>query len=173
VAPSRQCSKTRSLSRKRIISTACTWPMRGPNWCSNTARRQHRLSSALPALTTRDQFSEVVRHATAHRRFQITTDGFAPYRSAISNTLHDRLRLRAARQGLPQTAMMERSATAPRKYGSRSHGAARSRKNLHIDCRTQQFIAPHGHLSIHAIDERAQQEMGEYWGHYRVLVRVL
>ena len=31
-----------------------------------------------------------MRHATAHSRFQITTDGFAPYRSAISNTLHDR-----------------------------------------------------------------------------------
>jgi hypothetical protein len=33
---------------------------------------------------------EGVRHATAHSRFQITTDGFGPYKSAISNTLHDR-----------------------------------------------------------------------------------
>jgi transposase-like protein/IS1 family transposase len=33
-----------------------------------------------------DQFIEGVRHATAHIRFQITTDGFGPYRSAISNT---------------------------------------------------------------------------------------
>lgn len=39
---------------------------------------------------TTDQFIEGVRHATAHGRFQITTDGFAPYKSAISNTLHDR-----------------------------------------------------------------------------------
>src|SRR5665213_2613097 len=39
---------------------------------------------------TTDQFIEGVRHATAHSRFQITTDGFAPYRSAISTTLHDR-----------------------------------------------------------------------------------
>jgi IS1 family transposase len=39
---------------------------------------------------TTDQFIEGVRHATAHSRFQITTDGFGPYRSAISNTLHDR-----------------------------------------------------------------------------------
>ena len=39
---------------------------------------------------TTDQFIEGVRHATAHSRFQITTDGFAPYRSAVSNTLHDR-----------------------------------------------------------------------------------
>ena len=29
--------------------------------------------------------------ATSRSRFQITTDGFAPYRSAITTTLHDRL----------------------------------------------------------------------------------
>jgi transposase-like protein/IS1 family transposase len=39
---------------------------------------------------TTDAFIEGVRHATAHGRFQITTDGFAPYRSAITTTLHDR-----------------------------------------------------------------------------------
>ena len=39
---------------------------------------------------TTDQCIEGVRHATAHGRFQITTDGFAPYRSAITTTLHDR-----------------------------------------------------------------------------------
>jgi transposase-like protein/IS1 family transposase len=39
---------------------------------------------------TTDVFIEGLRHATAHCRFQITTDGFTPYRSAISNTLHDR-----------------------------------------------------------------------------------
>jgi transposase-like protein/IS1 family transposase len=39
---------------------------------------------------TTDQFIEGVRHATSHTRFQITTDGFGPYKSAISNTLHDR-----------------------------------------------------------------------------------
>jgi transposase-like protein/IS1 family transposase len=39
---------------------------------------------------TTDQFIEGVRQATAHTRFQITTDGFAPYRSAITTTLHDR-----------------------------------------------------------------------------------
>jgi hypothetical protein len=31
-----------------------------------------------------------IRHATARGQFQITTDGFAPYKSAIRNTLHDR-----------------------------------------------------------------------------------
>jgi transposase-like protein/IS1 family transposase len=39
---------------------------------------------------TTDIFIEGLRHATARQRFQITTDGFAPYRSAIVNTLEDR-----------------------------------------------------------------------------------
>jgi transposase-like protein/IS1 family transposase len=39
---------------------------------------------------TTDVFIEGLRHATASAPFQITTDGFAPYKSAISNTLHDR-----------------------------------------------------------------------------------
>jgi transposase-like protein/IS1 family transposase len=48
------------------------------------------------ALGKRDQattniFVEGLRHATARTPFQITTDGFAPYRSAITTTLHDRL----------------------------------------------------------------------------------
>lgn len=36
-------------------------------------------------------FVEGLRHATARTPFQITTDGFAPYRSAITTTLHDRI----------------------------------------------------------------------------------
>ena len=40
---------------------------------------------------TTDAFVEGLRHATARMPFQITTDGFAPYRSAITTTLHDRL----------------------------------------------------------------------------------
>jgi transposase-like protein/IS1 family transposase len=40
---------------------------------------------------TTDVFVEGVRHATASAPFQVTTDGFAPYRSAITTTLHDRL----------------------------------------------------------------------------------
>jgi transposase-like protein/IS1 family transposase len=41
--------------------------------------------------TTTDVFVEGVRRATARTPFQVTTDGFAPYRSAITTTLHDRL----------------------------------------------------------------------------------
>ncbi len=39
---------------------------------------------------TTDVFIEGVRQATAPTEFQITTDGFSPYRSAIRNTLEDR-----------------------------------------------------------------------------------
>jgi len=39
---------------------------------------------------TTDIFIEGLRHATAHKNFQITTDGFGPYRTAIPNTLEDR-----------------------------------------------------------------------------------
>jgi transposase-like protein/IS1 family transposase len=41
--------------------------------------------------STTDAFVEGLRHVTARARFQITTDGFAPYRSAITTTLHDRI----------------------------------------------------------------------------------
>jgi len=41
--------------------------------------------------TDADAFIEGLRHVTAHTRFQITTDGFPPYRSAITTTLHDRI----------------------------------------------------------------------------------
>ena len=41
---------------------------------------------------TTDIFIEGLRHATSGKqKFQITTDGFAPYRSAITTTLHDRI----------------------------------------------------------------------------------
>jgi len=39
---------------------------------------------------TTDVFIEGLRHATAPADFQITTDGFAPYKTAIPNTLEDR-----------------------------------------------------------------------------------
>jgi IS1 family transposase len=39
---------------------------------------------------TTDVFIEGLRMATTTGRFQITTDGFTPYRSAIANTLDDR-----------------------------------------------------------------------------------
>lgn len=40
---------------------------------------------------TTDVFVEGLRHATANCHFQITSDGFAPYRSAVTTTLSDRV----------------------------------------------------------------------------------
>jgi len=41
---------------------------------------------------TTNAFVEGIRHATTtSSKFQITTDGFAPYRSAVTTTLHDRI----------------------------------------------------------------------------------
>jgi IS1 family transposase len=40
---------------------------------------------------TTNAFVEGIRHATARTPFQITTDGFTPYKYAIPTTLHDRL----------------------------------------------------------------------------------
>ncbi len=40
---------------------------------------------------TTDVFVEGIRHATSKDTFQATTDGFIPYRSAITTTLHDKL----------------------------------------------------------------------------------
>ncbi len=49
------------------------------------------LGAPVPQLAlASDSFIEWLRHATARQHFQVTTDGFPAYRSAISNTLHDR-----------------------------------------------------------------------------------
>jgi hypothetical protein len=41
--------------------------------------------------TTTNVFAEGLRQATRPGRFQLTTDGFAPYRSAVDNSLGDRV----------------------------------------------------------------------------------
>jgi hypothetical protein len=55
-------------------------------------QRLHGAPAAIVACANRDQavtdiFIEGLRHATASKNFQITTDGFKPYVSAIENTL--------------------------------------------------------------------------------------
>ncbi|HTW64687.1 MAG TPA: hypothetical protein VME17_08735 [Bryobacteraceae bacterium] len=42
-------------------------------------------------ISTTEPLPEGLRHATSCQNFQITTDGFAPYISAITNTLADRV----------------------------------------------------------------------------------
>jgi transposase-like protein len=68
-------------------------PNLGDCYCFVAIERHSKLVLNI-ALGKRDQattdvFIEGLRHAT-RGEFQITTDGFGPYRSAISNTLEDR-----------------------------------------------------------------------------------
>jgi IS1 family transposase len=69
-------------------------PSLGDAYCFVAIERNTKLVLNF-ALGRRDQattdiFIEGLRHATSTQCFQITTDGFAPYRSAITNTLEDR-----------------------------------------------------------------------------------
>jgi len=70
-------------------------PFRGRAFVAEE-QRLHGAPAAIVACANRDQavtdiFIEGLRHATASKNFQITTDGFKPYVSAIENTLSDRV----------------------------------------------------------------------------------
>ena len=60
------------------------------NFVGRTKSIPDRLLGRRTQATT-DIFIEGLRHATAHQRFQITTDGFKPYINAIDSTLSDRV----------------------------------------------------------------------------------
>ena len=78
--------------------------------------------------------SKALRHATAHSRFQITTDGFAPYRSAIRRRCRP-LRLRPTHQGLSRPARWRKryspAEVHPRRWSQ--SWATRPRAHLHFD----------------------------------------
>lgn len=70
-------------------------PNFGDQYCFTAIERHSKLILNF-ALGKRDQattdvFIEGLRHATASQNFQITTDGFVPYKSAIDTTLSDRV----------------------------------------------------------------------------------
>jgi len=52
--------------------------------------RSHFSPAITSSLNTTNVFVEGIRQATSRKRFQVTTDGFAPYRTAIPDTLGDR-----------------------------------------------------------------------------------
>lgn len=67
----------------------------GDAYCFTAIERHSKLILNF-ALGKRDQrttdiFIEGLRHATASQNFQIPTDGFVPYKSAIDSTLSDRV----------------------------------------------------------------------------------
>jgi IS1 family transposase len=100
---------------------------------------------------TTDVFIEGLRHATGSNPYQITTDGFAPYKSAIVNTLEDR-----------------------RFYGGGpSYRTTRSETHLHLDCRAPESHDPHVHAPLDAPDERVFQKMGKFVGRVLPALRLL
>src|SRR5258708_3093565 len=113
------------------------------------------------ALGKRDQsttgvFIEGLRLATSPSHFQITTDGFAPYRSAITTTLHDRCDYamlikvyRAAVEGDARYSPAEVSSVEVVPV----HGSTRPRAHLHVHCGAPKLERTHGRAPVHATDE--------------------
>jgi transposase-like protein/IS1 family transposase len=67
----------------------------GDSYCFVAIERNSKLvlnfALGRRSAATTNVFIEGLRHATSGQRFQITTDGFAPYRAAICDTLGDRV----------------------------------------------------------------------------------
>jgi len=125
---------------------------------------------------TTDVFIEGLRQATAPSDFQINTDGFAPYRSAISNTLSDRCDF-AQLIKVYKAASEGEARYSPANIASVEvvpvHGPTRPRTNLHEHRRAKQFEHADGNAPLHSPDERLQQEMGEPLGSRCAVVHVL
>jgi transposase-like protein/IS1 family transposase len=106
---------------------------------------------------TTDVFIEGLRHATAHQNFQVTTDGFAPYRSAIANTLEDRV----------DFAQLIKVYRSPQGGEARYSPAevintevvpviGQPDPNLYVDCRTPESHHPYADAPPYSANERLQ-----------------
>jgi IS1 family transposase len=105
-------------------------------------------------LATTDVFVEGLRHATSRDEFQVTTDGFAPYRSAITTTLHDKLSgfavlikvYRASQQGEARYSPAEVQSVEVVPVS----GQTRSRAYLHFHRGAEQLEYADGPSALHA-----------------------
>jgi transposase-like protein/IS1 family transposase len=70
---------------------------------------------------TTDVFIEGLRHATANGRFQISTDGFQPYLSAIDTTLSDRADYGMVVKQYSENAEAEKRYSPARCIGCKKH----------------------------------------------------
>jgi len=114
--------------------------------------------------STTDAFVEGLRHATALTPFQITTDGFAPYRSAIATTLHDRLTGFAQLIKVYRASQEGEARYSPSEVASTEAVPIMGQPDPERICTSiveRSNLAPHGPLSVHATHERLQQEVGE------------
>jgi hypothetical protein len=118
---------------------------------------------------TTNAFIEGLRHATAPQPFQLTTDGFAPYLSAIDASLSDRV----------DYAMLVK------RYAGKPETEKRYRPAECIGCRKQSVIGTpdsamtstshveRQSLTIRAADERVQQKVGQLVGRILSSFRIL
>jgi hypothetical protein len=123
---------------------------------------------------TRDAFIEGLRAATAPQRFQISTDGFKPYVSAISTTLSDSCDFAQVIKVYAQAPEGERRyspaevATTERKAVMRNPDKRRACTS-HVE---RQNLT-HGNAPPYAVNRRVQQELGESLGRILPALRLL
>jgi IS1 family transposase len=119
------------VGKKEKMLTSDDDPNLGDAYCFVAIERDTKLVLNF-ALGKRDQataniFIEGLRHATSRQNFQITTDGFAPYISAISDTLSDRVdfaRLIKVYRATPEGERRLLSRRSGEHGGGPSHGPA-------------------------------------------------
>jgi transposase-like protein/IS1 family transposase len=126
---------------------------------------------------TTDALVEGIRHSTAHGKFQITTDGFAPYRSAITTTLHDRLTGFAQLIKVYGASQDDEARYSPAEVKSVEVVPVFGQPDPERICTSiierQEPQCTDGYAPIHPAHKCFLEEMGEPLGRRRLLVRVL
>ena len=127
---------------------------------------------------TTDIFVEGIRHATiTSPKFQITTDGFAPYRSAITTTLHDRLTGFAQLIKVYKASSEGEGRYSPAEVQSVEVVPVMGQPDPERICTSiverQKPQRQNGSPALHAAYQRLQQEVGEPLGSRRLLVCLL
>ncbi len=111
---------------------------------------------------TTDIFIEGLRHATASQNFQITTDGFKPYVSAIENTLSDRVDF-AQLIKVYRASVAGEARYSPAEVvfhgGGPSHRRSHSEAHLHLARRASESHHANADSAFHPLDQRLQPQV--------------
>ena len=143
----------------------------GDAYCFVAIERYTKLvlnfASGRRSQATTDAFIEGLRHATGRQRFQISTDGFQPYLSAITTTLSDRCDFAQLIKVYTQDPEGQRPVQPARRDArgeGPSHGQPRSGEDLHFARRARKSDDPHVYAPPHPPDECVLEEVGELVG---------